>query len=37
MRFILWWSNPITGRTQDTAIIVLPYGFVLTAQLGDRL
>ena len=32
-----WWSNPITGRTQDTAIIVLPYGFVLTAQLGDRL
>ena len=32
-----WWSNPIASRTQESAIIILPYGFVLVAQLGGRL
>lgn len=30
-------TNLITGRTPEATIVVLPYGFVLTTQIKDRL
>lgn len=30
-------TNLIAGRTPEVTIVVLPYGFVLAAQIKDRL
>lgn len=30
-------TNLIAGRTPEVTIVVLPYGFVLTTQIKDRL
>ena len=30
-------TNLIAGRTPEATIVVLPYGFVLAAQIKDRL